>query len=81
MVADSLDFHRVDRDEAQSSPSSSRIDSGARYPVSLHRGDPSLSLPVVEQIAERILSLPLCAELFENELDRIIEEFLQVARP
>jgi dTDP-4-amino-4,6-dideoxygalactose transaminase len=39
------------------------------------------SVPVTEQIADRILSLPLCAELFENEQDRIVGEFLRVARP
>jgi dTDP-4-amino-4,6-dideoxygalactose transaminase len=75
------------RDEVQSALSSSRIDSGVHYPVPLHRQQSFSgygvdgSLPVTEQIADRILSLPLYAELFENEQDRIVGEFLRVARP
>ena len=71
----------------QSALSSARIDSGVHYPVPLHRQESFSgygvggSLPVTEQIADRILSMPLCAELFESEQDRIVEEFLRIARP
>jgi dTDP-4-amino-4,6-dideoxygalactose transaminase len=67
--------------------SSAGIYSVVHYPVSLHRQESFSgygvggSLPVTEQIAGRILTLPLCAELSENEQDRIVEEFLRVARP
>jgi dTDP-4-amino-4,6-dideoxygalactose transaminase len=75
------------RDEARSALSSARIDSGVHYPVPLHRQESFWghgvvgSPPATDQIADGILSLPLCAERFENEQDRIVEEFLRLARP
>lgn len=74
------------RDEVQSALAAAGIDTGVHYPVPLHR-QPSfaaegaeLSLPVTERIVERIVSLPICPDLSADEQERVIDQFLRVAR-
>lgn len=58
------------------------------YPVPLHL-QPALTylgykqgdFPVAEAAANRVLSLPLCAELTEEQVEFISQEFLKVAQP
>jgi dTDP-4-amino-4,6-dideoxygalactose transaminase len=62
------------------------VETGVHYPVPLHlqqafKDFPHVgSLPVSEAITKRILSLPICADLANDEQDLVIEEFLKVAR-
>ena len=77
----------ANRNEVQAILAAAGIDTGVHYPVALHRQvsfaqqSANVSLPVTERISDRILSLPMCADLIESEQDRIIEQFLRVARP
>jgi dTDP-4-amino-4,6-dideoxygalactose transaminase len=74
------------RDAVQAALDARGIASGIHYPVPLHR-QPALrrwargALPHTERIVPRILSLPLCPYLSDDELDRIVEGFHTVARP
>lgn len=63
------------------------IKCGVHYPVPLHR-QPAFAefagdepLPVTERIVERIISLPICGELTDEEQDYVCQRFLTVARP
>lgn len=63
------------------------IASGVHYPVPLEK-QPAFkpwagraSLAVTERIAERIVSLPICGDITDEEQDRVIEAFLEIARP
>ena len=63
------------------------IGAGVHYPVPLHL-QPALAgwtsagpLPQTEQAAARVMSLPLCADLTDTELDRVCDTFLAVAKP
>lgn len=62
------------------------ISSGVHYPVPLEKQIAfapwaGASLPVTERAADRILSLPICGDLRNDEQDRVIAAFLGVARP
>ncbi|SFB47916.1 dTDP-4-amino-4,6-dideoxygalactose transaminase [Cohnella sp. OV330] len=57
------------------------------YPIPLHLqpafqdlGYQQGDLPVVERIAERVLSLPLCSEITQEQLEYVRDEFLKVAK-
>lgn len=74
------------RDEVQQHLVATGIETGVHYPVPLHL-QPAfkcfsgvVALPVSEAISGRILSLPICGDLDDDEQDRVIEEFLKVAR-
>jgi dTDP-4-amino-4,6-dideoxygalactose transaminase len=74
------------RDEVQTYLKERGIATGVHYPVPLHRQPAfrelgSASLPVTETIVQRILSLPICGEISDSEQARVIETFLEVARP
>lgn len=77
----------ANRDEVQKKMADDGIATGVHYPVPLHRQESfrheagNLILPVTERIAERIVSLPICGELSDEEQNRVIESFLRVARP
>ncbi|MGB0143922.1 MAG: DegT/DnrJ/EryC1/StrS family aminotransferase, partial [Akkermansiaceae bacterium] len=48
------------------------------YPVPLHRQEcfaslPERSLPVADQLADEVLSIPVYAELGEERRDRVVE--------
>jgi dTDP-4-amino-4,6-dideoxygalactose transaminase len=74
------------RDEVQAALAAKGIATGIHYPVPMHR-QPAFrawakgSLPNTERIVSRIVSLPLCPYLSENELEQVTKEFLKVARP
>ncbi len=60
------------------------IETGVYYPIPLHKqchiaaqvGD--LRLPVAEQLATDVLSLPIYPQLAEDELEKIVEEVNQL---
>jgi dTDP-4-amino-4,6-dideoxygalactose transaminase len=64
------------------------IGAGVHYPVPLHL-QPALAhlgvrpgaLPRTEAAADRVLSLPLCADITEDEVHRVCDTFLACARP
>jgi dTDP-4-amino-4,6-dideoxygalactose transaminase len=74
------------RDAVQKALSTAGIASGVHYPVPLHkqpayrRWSADVVLPVTERIAERILSLPICADISDAEQDRVISAFMASAR-
>ena len=64
-----------DRDRLQAELNERGIAAGVHYPVPLHRqpayqhlGIPEGALPVTEQVASRILSLPMYPELTEDQI-------------
>lgn len=64
------------------------VSSGVHYPVPLHRqpaivalGLGDISLPVTERLAGRILSLPICGSITDEEVDYVCDRFLAVAQP
>ncbi len=68
------------RDELQEYLASQKVGSAVYYPIPLHRqecfaelGYQEGSLPVTEQAAREVLSLPIFAELEAEELDQVIE--------
>jgi dTDP-4-amino-4,6-dideoxygalactose transaminase len=61
---------------------------GIHYPVPLHLqpcfhdlGYRAGELPATERAAQRILSLPICGSLHDDEADLVLESFLEVAEP
>lgn len=64
------------------------IDVGVHYPVPLHL-QPALKhlgyrpgdFPNAECAANRVVSLPMCPEITEAQIDRVCGTFLEVARP
>ena len=75
------------RDEMMGVLDEAGIGYGVHYPVPLHL-QPALkdrmaaaSLPQTERVASRILSLPMCAELTEDKINRVCDVFLAHARP
>lgn len=63
------------------------IQAGVHYPIPCHR-QPAFAalpqrrpLPVTERIVQRVLSLPIYPELSDRAVERVIEVFLDVARP
>jgi dTDP-4-amino-4,6-dideoxygalactose transaminase len=79
------------RDELQQQLSEGKIGSAVYYPIPLHLqkcfaelGYQRGSLPVSEQAAEEVLSLPIFPEMTRQEQDRVIAalaEFCGVAKP
>ena len=74
------------RDEVQKHLRAHAIATGIHYPVPLHLQPPFRelaggSLPVTERIADRVLSLPICGEISPPEQERVIQRFVEVARP
>jgi dTDP-4-amino-4,6-dideoxygalactose transaminase len=74
------------RDAVQKALSDVGIATGVHYPVPLHkqaayrRWSAKVVLPVTERIAERILSLPICADISDAEQDRVISALTAVAK-
>jgi dTDP-4-amino-4,6-dideoxygalactose transaminase len=76
------------RDQTLAHLQAAGIGAGVHYPVPLHL-QPALGsyggrrgqLPKTEAAAARILSLPLCPDLSDDELSRVCEVFLACARP
>lgn len=76
------------RNEVMDSMQKAGIGVGIHYPVPLHR-QPAFSngstrrkeLDVTDRLSERILSLPICPFIREEEVDRVCEHFLDVACP
>lgn len=75
------------RDAVQNALAERGIATGVHYPVPLNRQPAfapwaaGVSLPVTERIVPRILSLPICAEITDEEQDQVIAAFLDVAAP
>jgi len=64
-----------DRDNLRQYLSENGIETGLQFPLALHKQpvyDSSLSLPVSEKLAATCLSLPVFAQLKENELEYIV---------
>jgi dTDP-4-amino-4,6-dideoxygalactose transaminase len=75
------------RDTVRDALAQRGIATGIHYPVPLEK-QPAFKpwagcapLAVTERIVERIVSLPICGDITEREQDRVIEAFLDVARP
>lgn len=75
------------RDTVQNVLKANGIESGIHYPVPLHR-QPAYAhlaggrtLPVTERIASRIVSLPICGHLQDDDQDYVIDTFLASAKP
>lgn len=78
----------ADRDGVIDALKAAGIEAGAHYPVPLHL-QPALadlgcrpgSLPVTERVTSRILSLPVCGAITDDEVMQVCDAFLAVARP
>ena len=64
------------------------IATGVHYPVPLHRqpaitalGLGNVALPVTERLADRIISLPICGSITDEEVEYVCDRFLAAARP
>lgn len=76
------------REETMEALRRADIACGIHYPLPLHRqpamiagGFGDVTLPVTEQMADRIMSLPICGSIADAEVDLVCEAFLSVARP
>lgn len=74
------------RDEVVSYLEKKGIGFGIHYPVPIHLqpayrsyGYKQGQLPATETIAGRVISLPMCPELTENQVERVCDIFLKVA--
>lgn len=75
------------RDEVSEYFKKIHIGCGVHYPVPMHL-QPALShleyragdFPISEKAAKRIISLPMYAELTEQQLDYVVQNFLKVAK-
>ena len=75
------------RDEVMDHFKKMDIQCGVHYPIPLHL-QPALKhleykigdFPVTEKASERILSLPMYAELSKNEVEKVCEELIKVAK-
>jgi dTDP-4-amino-4,6-dideoxygalactose transaminase len=54
---------------------------GIHYPIAIHRQEcfepllpPDISMPVTERLSAQVLSLPLCPELTDEELQTVLDE-------
>jgi len=71
------------RDRIHKALGAAGIASAVYYPICLHRQEvyaerlAGVSLPVAEQCAERVLSLPMYPELSEEQIDRVCAEVLK----
>lgn len=74
------------RDDIQKALSAEGISSAIYYPIPLHRQDvyrdvcAHLSLPVTEETASKVLSLPMYPELEESQIDRICKVISRVVK-
>ncbi len=77
-----------DRDATFEKLKANGIGAGVHYPVPLHQ-QPALaqmtasavSLPKTEAAAQRVLSLPICADITDAEAESVVTTFLKTARP
>jgi dTDP-4-amino-4,6-dideoxygalactose transaminase len=66
------------RDEVMKALQENRIGCAIYYPVPLHRQNvfkdecAGVSLPVTEEVAAECLSLPICSELDEETIEKIV---------
>jgi len=74
------------RDQVQKIFSDNKIETGIHYPIPLHK-QPALSeifgdneLPVTEKLADEIISLPIHPYLTDNDVEKIINLFNNVAK-
>ena len=75
------------RDELRLSLAEKGVETGVHYPVPLHR-QPAirdvrgpLSLPISERLAETMVSLPIHGEIRDDEVETVLANFLELARP
>lgn len=75
------------RDEVMRTLQDAKIGCGIHYPIPIHLqpavrhlGGSMGQLPHTEHAADRVLSLPMCAELRDDQIDRVCDVFLAVAR-
>lgn len=76
------------RDAVMAHLTASGVQVGIHYPVPLHK-QPALadmafarvSLPVTERVAARVMSLPMYAELADDQVHEVCDLFLAVAKP
>ena len=76
------------RDETEEALQANNIGFGVHYPTPLHL-QPSLAhlgykrgaLPVTESVSDRVISLPMCAELTRTEIERVCDVVLEFGRP
>ena len=76
------------RDEVLEALKAKGIGAGVHYPLPLHR-QPALknhpcatvSLPHTERAATRVISLPICADITDDEVRRVMDAFLSCAKP
>ena len=68
------------RDELQKGLTAAGVQTGVHYPIPIHLQPAYASLgykhgdlPVTEELAERVLSLPMFAELSDEQIDRVAE--------
>ena len=74
-----------DRERIREKLSEKGVQTGVHYPIPLHK-QPALAdaelgeFPVVEQSAKRLLSLPLCGEITDQEVEFVIASLKQVLK-
>lgn len=78
----------ANRDEVVAAMLEAGIGVGIHYPVPLHRqpgfrgkAREGARLGATEALADRVLSLPICGYIRDDEVDWVCEWFLEVARP
>jgi dTDP-4-amino-4,6-dideoxygalactose transaminase len=78
----------ANRDEILGALKTEGIQGGIHYPVPLHLQPALIGLgyregmfPSAERISKRVLSLPICPELTNAELDTVVRVFKKVAKP
>ncbi len=78
----------ANREETMGRLRDERIGCGVHYPVPLHLQPayasptrPKGSLPHTERAASRVMSLPICPEMRDGQVDRVIDVFSRVGRP
>jgi dTDP-4-amino-4,6-dideoxygalactose transaminase len=77
----------ADRDAVMEALRARGVGCGVHYPVPLHL-QPAFAgsaargaLPKAERAADHVLSLPICGSITEDEVDRVCDAVLAVARP
>ena len=76
------------RGETEAALRANNIGYGVHYPTPLHL-QPSLAhlgyqrgaLPMTENVSDRVISLPMCAELTRTEIERVCDIVLEFSRP
>ena len=76
------------RDELAEALKANKIGFGVHYPIPLHL-QPSLAqlgyergaLPVTEHVSDRVINLPMCAELTREQIDRVCDVVIKHGRP